>query len=180
MSKYFDLTDIKKIKPNPDNPRVIKDEAYQKLVKSIQDFPQMLELRPIVIDEAGVILGGNMRYRACIDAGMKTVPTVQANTLAEEQKKEFIIKDNLAFGDWDWSAFEEGWDKDQLKDWGLEITDFATDVDIDSFFEPRAVESTNSFKIVLEYTEEDYKKVVEAFSHRAGSREQIVAELLGI
>lgn len=120
MSKYFDLTDIKKIKPNPDNPRVIKDEAYQKLVKSIQDFPQMLELRPIVIDEAGVILGGNMRYRACIDAGMKKVPTVQADTLTEEQKREFIIKDNVGFGDWDWEALDN-WDEDELSDWGLNI-----------------------------------------------------------
>jgi len=128
MSKYFDLTDIKKIKPNPDNPRVIKDEAYQKLVKSIQDFPQMLELRPIVIDEAGVILGGNMRYRACIDAGMKKVPTVQASTLTEEQKREFVVKDNLPYGEWDWEALQ-GWGAESLSDWGLVLPMVAAEID---------------------------------------------------
>lgn len=121
MSKYFDLTDIKKIKPNPDNPRVIKNDAYKRLVKSIQDFPEMLELRPIVIDENGVILGGNMRYRACVDAGMKQVPTVQAETLTEEQKREFIIKDNVAFGDWNWSMLASEWDPAVLSEWNIDL-----------------------------------------------------------
>jgi ParB-like chromosome segregation protein Spo0J len=118
MIKYAQQTDVKKIKLNPDNPRVIKDDAYQRLVKSIQEFPEMLELRPIVIDENGVILGGNMRYKACIDAGLTKVPTVQASTLTEEQKREFVVKDNLPYGEWDWEALQ-GWDAELLNDWGL-------------------------------------------------------------
>lgn len=177
MSKYFDLTDIKKIKPNPDNPRVIKDEAYKKLVKSIQDFPQMLELRPIVIDEAGVILGGNMRYRACIDAGMKKVPTVQADTLTEEQKREFIIKDNVGFGDWDWEALGN-WDSVSLNEWGLNVPVF-NDVSLEEFFETNNVqEAKPSTKIVLEYTESDYAQVIAWFNQRSGTKEQIVFNLL--
>ena len=93
---------ITQIKPNPNNPRIIKDIKFKQLVKSIQDFPQMLELRPIVIDENNIVLGGNMRLKACQEAGLTEVPVVQAKDLSEEQKKEFIVKDNVGYGEWDW------------------------------------------------------------------------------
>ena len=86
---------IEEVKPNPINPRTITKEKFNKLVKSIQDFPQMLELRPMVVDENMEILGGNMRYKACIKAGLKEIPIIRAHNLTEEQKKEFIIKDNV-------------------------------------------------------------------------------------
>jgi 16S rRNA G966 N2-methylase RsmD len=119
---------INEIKPNPSNPRIIKDDKFKKLVKSIQDFPQMLELRPIVIDENNIVLGGNMRLKACIEAGLKDVPVKQAKELTEEQKKEFIIKDNVGFGDWSWDDLANNWDEQLLTEWGLDIPNFDANV----------------------------------------------------
>ena len=115
---------INEIKPNPNNPRIIKDDKFKKLVKSIQDFPQMLELRPIVIDENNIVLGGNMRLKACIEAGLKDVPVKQAKELTEEQKKEFIVKDNVGYGEWDWDDLANNWDAQELTEWGLDIPNF--------------------------------------------------------
>ena len=115
---------IKEIKPNPNNPRLIKDHKFKQLVKSIQDFPQMLELRPIVIDENNMVLGGNMRLKACIEAGLTDVPVIHANNLSEEKKKEFIVKDNVGYGEWDWDDLANNWDAQELTDWGLDIPNF--------------------------------------------------------
>jgi ParB-like chromosome segregation protein Spo0J len=115
---------INEIKPNPNNPRIIKDIKFKQLVKSIQDFPQMLELRPIVIDENNMVLGGNMRLKACIEAGMTDVPVIHANNLSEPQKKEFIVKDNVGYGEWDWDDLANNWDAQELTDWGLDIPNF--------------------------------------------------------
>lgn len=119
---------IAEIKPNPNNPRIIKDDKFKKLVKSIQDFPQMLELRPIVIDENNVVLGGNMRLKACIEAGLTDVPVKQAADLTEEQKKEFIVKDNVGYGEWDWDDLANNWDEELLTEWGLDIPNFEPEV----------------------------------------------------
>jgi DNA modification methylase len=119
---------INEIKPNPNNPRIIKDDKFKKLVKSIQDFPQMLELRPIVIDENNIVLGGNMRLKACIEAGLKDVPVKQAKELTEEQKKEFIVKDNVGFGEWDWDDLANNWNVEDLTEWGLDIPNFDVNV----------------------------------------------------
>lgn len=107
--------------PNPTNPRIIKDDKFKKLVKSIQEFPQMLELRPIVVDSNMVVLGGNMRLKACIAAGLKEVPIIIADQLTDAQKGEFIIKDNVGFGEWDWDLLANEWDVETLQDWGLEL-----------------------------------------------------------
>ena len=107
--------------PNPTNPRIIKDDKFKKLVKSIQEFPQMLELRPIVVDGNMVVLGGNMRLKACIAAGLKEVPIIVADQLTDAQKGEFIIKDNVGFGEWDWDLLANEWDVETLQDWGLEL-----------------------------------------------------------
>jgi len=115
---------INEIKPNPNNPRIIKDIKFKQLVKSIQDFPQMLELRPIVIDENNMVLGGNMRLKACIEAGLTDVPVIHANNLSEEKKKEFIIKDNVSFGSHDWSELANNWDVDLIQEWGLDLIGF--------------------------------------------------------
>jgi DNA modification methylase len=119
---------INEIKPNPNNPRIIKDDKFKKLVKSIQDFPQMLELRPIVIDENNIVLGGNMRLKACIEAGLKDVPVKQAKELTEQQKKEFIVKDNVGYGEWDWDDLANNWDVEDLTEWGLDIPNFDVNV----------------------------------------------------
>jgi ParB-like chromosome segregation protein Spo0J len=113
---------ITEIKSNPNNPRLIKDHKFKQLVKSIQDFPQMLELRPIVIDENNMVLGG---LKACLEAGLTDVPVIHANNLTEEQKKEFIIKDNISFGEHDFDILANEWNILELDEWGLDIPAFA-------------------------------------------------------
>ena len=113
--------DIALIKPNKNNPRVLRDDKFKKLKKSIQEFPEMLELREIIVDEDMVILGGNMRYKALKELGIKDVPVKIAKGLTEEQKKEFIIKDNVGFGEWDWDMLANEWDSVSLDDWGLDV-----------------------------------------------------------
>ena len=116
---------ISKVKANPNNPRIIKDDKFEKLVKSIKEFPKMLELRPIVVNEDMIVLGGNMRLKACKEAGLKEIPIIKASELTEEQQKEFIIKDNVGFGEWDWNDLANNWDADKLNEWGLDIPGFA-------------------------------------------------------
>jgi DNA modification methylase len=112
---------ISKVKGNPDNPRIIKNDKFKKLVKSIQEFPEMLKLRPIVVDEDFMVLGGNMRLKASKDAGLKEVWIEIAEGLTEEQKKEFIVKDNVGFGEWEWDMLANEWDSVQLAEWGLDV-----------------------------------------------------------
>lgn len=120
---------ISKIKSNPNNPRIIKDDKFLKLVNSIKEFPKMLELRPIIVNEDMIVLGGNMRLKACIEAGLKEVPIIQANELTEQQQKEFIIKDNVGFGEWDWDVLANEWDSEELTEWGLDVWQQAPEVD---------------------------------------------------
>jgi hypothetical protein len=135
---------VGKIKNNPNNPRVIKDYKFDKLVKSIKEFPKMLELRPIVVDENNVILGGNMRYKAAVKAGLTEVYAIQADELTEEQKKEFIIKDNSNFGEWDWDSLANDWEIEQLEQWGVEVPLFDK---IDSMEEEDELEIPQSVQL---------------------------------
>jgi len=112
---------ITEIQLNPHNPRIIKDAKFKKLVQSIKEFPEMLALRPIVIDENHIVLGGNMRLRACMEAGIEDVPVQIAQGLTEEQKREFIVKDNVGFGEWDWNQLANEWDVELLDHWGLDL-----------------------------------------------------------
>ena len=112
---------ISEVKTNPKNPRLIKDDKFRKLVKSIQDFPEMLELRPIVVDENNIVLGGNMRLKALKEAGFKEVTIVRAKGLTEQQKDEFIVKDNVGFGEWDWDMLANEWEVEKLEEWGLDL-----------------------------------------------------------
>ena len=117
------------IKLSPTNPRIIKDDKFNKLVKSIKEFPQMLEIRPIVVDDEGFVLGGNMRYKACKEAGLKEVYIIRANDLTEEQKKEFVIKDNASFGDWDWEILQNDWNLELIGDWGVDVFELPRELD---------------------------------------------------
>jgi ParB-like chromosome segregation protein Spo0J len=112
---------IDKITINPNNPRIIKDDKFKKLVKSIKDFPQMLAIRPIVVNGQMVVLGGNMRLKACIEAGLKEVPVIIAKDLTEAQQQEFLIKDNVSGGEWDWDMLANEWDENNLSDWGIDV-----------------------------------------------------------
>jgi hypothetical protein len=112
---------INTVKANPNNPRIIKDDKFAKLVKSITEFPQMLNLRPIVVNDDMVVLGGNMRLKACKEAGLKDIPIIKASELTEQQQKEFIVKDNVGYGEWDWDDLANNWDAEELTEWGLDV-----------------------------------------------------------
>jgi len=122
---------LSKLKGNPNNPRIIKDDKFKKLVKSINDFPKMMALRPIVVDENFIVQGGNMRLKALQEIGFKDIPdewVKQVSDLNEDEKKQFIIKDNVGFGEWDWDDLANNWDAEQLTEWGLDIPNFEAEV----------------------------------------------------
>ena len=173
--------DIKEVKTNPNNPRVLKDDKFKKLVASIKGFPKMLEIRPIVVNNDMIVLGGNMRLKACKEAGLKKVHIIKAEDLTDEQQREFIIKDNVGFGEWDWELLANEWDSQELNDWGLDVWQIPEDVDLDEFFEEDTSEQSDpTNKIVLEYSEEEYEKIVAKFDSMDGSKENIVWKLLGL
>ena len=121
---------LSEIKVNKSNPRIIKDDKFKKLIKSLEDFPKMMEFRPIVVNDDGMILGGNMRYRALLDLGYKEVPdnwVKKASDLTDDEKRRFIIVDNLSFGEHDWDALANEWDSEELEEWGLDVPDFGAD-----------------------------------------------------
>ena len=134
---------ISKVKPNDDNPRILKDDKFKKLVKSIREFPQMLKIRPIVVNDEMIVLGGNMRLRACQEAGLKKIPIIKANELTEKQQREFIIKDNVGFGEWDWDMLANEWEADDLNEWGLDTPDeWAVELEAeeDDYIEPQNIQ----------------------------------------
>ncbi len=174
---------LKDIKPNPNNPRVLRDDKFQKLKQSITEFPKMLSLRPMVIDENNVVLGGNMRLRALQELGFTDIDEAwvkRSSDLTEEEKKRFIIADNVAFGEWDWDTLANDWEVVDLEAWGLDIPQFNQDVNLDDFFEESNEQKEEKFKIILEYTEDDYNEVNEALKKHSGSKEQIIFKLLGL
>ena len=114
---------LSEVKLNPNNPRLIKDDKFKKLVQSIKDFPEMLNIRPIVVNQDMVILGGNMRYKACKEAGLKEIPIIITD-LSEDKQREFLIKDNTSGGEWDWEVLANEWDAEQLEGWGLDVPKF--------------------------------------------------------
>ena len=171
---------INEVLTNPNNPRTIKDDKFKKLVKSIKDFPQMLEKRAIVVDEAMMVLGGNMRLKACKDAGIKKVWVDVAEGWTEEQKKEFIVKDNVGFGEWDWDAIANEWEEEPLNDWGLDV--WTSDIDLEDFSEKNKEIDFNDLDknmiLKLNYSEDEYNKVKDALLKIAITPEQAVWLLL--
>jgi len=146
---------INDVIPNPDNPRVIKDDKFKKLVRSIREFPKMLLLRPIVVNKDMVVLGGNMRLRACREAGLQEIPIIIAEDLNEQQQREFIIKDNVGFGEWDWDDLANNWDENELKEWGLDFPKFEESIIEDD------LEEQSFVKISIEATNETYIELSE-------------------
>jgi uncharacterized phage-like protein YoqJ len=132
------IVSIDQIKPNPKNPRVIKDDKFLKLKKSIEDFPDMLNKRPLIAftdkDNKYVVLGGNMRLKASKELGLKELPIILADDWTEEQKAEFLIKDNVGFGDWDWSVLTTEWNVENLSEWGLDVPNFVDDLSNNSLY----------------------------------------------
>jgi hypothetical protein len=152
-----------KIKGNPRNPRIIKNDKYKKLVASIKEFPQMLEKRPIVVDEDMMVLGGNMRLKASKDAGLKEVWIDIAEGWTKEQKDEFVVKDNVNFGEWEWDMLANDWDSVQLADWGLDVWQNEDD------------EQNNDVNDISDNIAEEYRVEIELTSER--EQEQVFNEL---
>ena len=149
---------LKDIKPNPNNPRVLRDDKFQKLKQSITEFPKMLSLRPMVIDENNVVLGGNMRLRALQELGFTDVEEAwvkRSSDLTEDEKKRFIIADNVAFGEWDWDTLANDWDVVDLEAWGLEIPFYDEEVK-----QEESKEEDDFKTLELNFNAFDYKNVV--------------------
>jgi ParB-like chromosome segregation protein Spo0J len=158
---------ISNVKNNPNNPRVIKDDKFEKLVRSIKEFPKMLEIRPIVVNDDMIVLGGNMRLKACKEAGLKEVPIIKASDLTEDEQRQFIIKDNVSGGEWDWEQLASEWDAEKLDEWGLDVPEFTADVDYsildDEDVEDQLNDMTNGVKkaIQIEFEAEHYEEAYE-------------------
>lgn len=149
---------IADIKPNPDNPRTIKDDNFKKLVQSIKDFPEMLDARPLVLNKENVILGGNMRFKAAKEAGLKELP-VKIVDWSEDKQKEFIIKDNVSGGEWDWDTLANEWDTDQLELWGVDVFKPQNFNENDDWSEIDDFEtSDNSLKLVIQFETEEARQ----------------------
>jgi hypothetical protein len=154
--------EINKLKPNPKNPRTINKSKFERLKKSLSEFPKMLELRPIVVDENFVVLGGNMRLKALRELGIKEAFYIQEKELTEEQKNQFIIKDNASFGDWDWDILANEWETKELKEWGVDVwqpeEELEKQIDEDKFASEIDTYINAQIKqIVLYYNSEEYE-----------------------
>jgi ParB-like chromosome segregation protein Spo0J len=153
------IVKISEVKPNPKNPRLIKDDKFKKLVKSIQEFPDMLNKRPLIVftdtDGKYVVLGGNMRLKALNELKFKEIPVIVADEWTEEQKAEFLIKDNVGFGEWDWDSLANEWDAENLDEWGLDVPKIQDYEEI----EPSGYDLTQKWFLHIEFeNEEDCEK----------------------
>jgi len=176
---------ISKVKGNPSNPRIIKNDKFKKLVKSLKEFPEMLKLRPIVVDEDMIVLGGNMRLKASKEAGLSEVWIDVAEGLTEDQKKEFIVKDNVGFGEWDWDILANEWNVLELLDWGVNVptvknTELLSKLEYKSmYYEPENIPNINLSDCInlKKYNEKiqaldefdltkDQKEVLKMFAYR--------------
>jgi len=167
MKESIKSVKIGTIKPNPTNPRTIKDGKFKQLVESIKKFPEMLTLRPIVVNKDMVVLGGNMRLKACKEAVLTDVPIIIASDFTEEQQREFTIKDNVGYGERDWDELANNWETSDLKDWGLDIPNFNIDDDsepvIDKDLLGNALDrylNNNIKQIVLYFENEHFEKTM--------------------
>ena len=159
------------LKANPNNPRIIKDDKFNKLVKSIQDFPEMMEKRPIVVvtDVDGKMypLGGNMRLKALQELKYKEIPEnwiTKADEWTEEKRREFVIKDNVGFGEWDFEMLANEWDVEQLEEWGFDVPNFDIDNEIDSKDLSSTIDNLYRIEIICkdeEHQENTYNKLIE-------------------
>lgn len=156
---------IDQIKSNDKNPRIISDDKLRKLVKSIREFPEMMEIRPIVIDEKNIVIGGNQRFKAAQMLGMTEVPVIKVESLTEEEKKQFVIKDNVNHGEWDWDMLVSDFNLDSLKDWGQDVPNFnfAEEPEIDMNIMGEKLQryvDAQIKRITLFYQNEQYKQVL--------------------
>ena len=174
---------IKKVKiteviSNPNNPRLIKDDKFKKLVKSIQDFPDMLNFRPIVVNQDMVVLGGNMRLKAIREAGIKEI-NIEIVDWSEDKQKEFIIKDNASFGEWDWSDLANNWDSEELTDWGVDIIGFSNVQDLGEDFSLPNGDKSPFQQMTFTLADEQAEQIKNAIEEIKSTEEYKYAETMG-
>lgn len=174
----IEVVKIGAVKLNEANPRTITDERFAKLVKSIKEFPEMLNIRPIVVDANMTVLGGNMRMRACMEAGLERIPIIKAADLTDEQQQRFIIADNVAFGEWDFDALANEWDTEQLAEWGLNVSTFSTDEFTNKNKEVNVDDYADECTITLKFTSEDYEQVKTGLHEISDKPETAILKLL--
>lgn len=188
------IVKINEVKPNPKNPRVIKDDKFKKLVKSIHDFPDMLNKRPLIVftdvDSKYVVLGGNMRLKALKELNYKEVPVIIADEWTEEQKAEFLIKDNVGFGEWEWGSLANEWDTEKLEEWGLNVPLFNDDMTNNEDYEGLdQLSKLDKFlnaelkRMFLVYDNETFENVVNWFNNQQDKYElenhsQVILKLM--
>jgi hypothetical protein len=169
---------INTVKANPNNPRIIKDDKFAKLVKSIKDFPDMLNVRPIVVNKDMVVLGGNMRLKAIKEAGYKEV-AIEIVDWTEQQQKEFIVKDNVGYGEWDWSDLANNWDSEQLEEWGLDIPGFSDVEDLGENFSLPDGDKAPFQQMTFTLADEQATQIKNAIDEIKGTEEYKYAETMG-
>ena len=178
---------LSNIKANPSNPRVIKDDRFQKLVKSISEFPKMMELRPMVINDDNVVLGGNMRLKALKELKYKEIPdswVKRAEDLTDEEQRRFIIADNVGFGEHDWETLKAEWDIDELSGWGVDVPEWGVDVPYneqdysDKNKEIDTDDFSDKMKMTFEFSSEEYSFVQTQLSYLSASKEESILKVL--
>jgi ParB-like chromosome segregation protein Spo0J len=170
---------INQIKSNPNNPRLIKDDKFYKLVKSLEENPDFCNVRPVVCNTDMIVLGGNMRLKAAKELGWKEIPC-EIVDWSEEKQRAFTIKDNVGYGEWDWDMLANEWDAEQLNEWGLDVPKFTEPVDYSNKNEEIDIDALDTEMIIkLKYTEDEYQLVREQLSKIAATPEQAVWKLLG-
>ena len=170
---------LSEVKLNPNNPRIIKDDKFKKLVQSIKDFPEMLNIRPIVVNKDMIILGGNMRYKACKEAGLKEIPIIITD-LSEDKQREFLIKDNTSGGEWDWEVLANEWDNKKLEEWGLDLVGF--DINGEEFGEDFSLKDGDKSpfqQITFTLADEQAEQVKNAIADIKATDEYKYCETLG-
>ena len=179
---------LNKVKPNPDNPRFIRDTEYEKLVKSITESSWMLFLRPIIVNDDMTVLGGNMRLRACKEAGLKEAPVVKASELTAKQQREFIIKDNVSFGEWNYDTLANEWHEDETDDWGLTLPidfnqdEFENDIQGDESGNTKTLDSVKFKKYMIYITKEEedlFQKAIDKHLLEYGVLTGLINNILG-
>ena len=194
MISQMKLVKITEVKTNAKNPRIIKDDKFRKLVKSIEEFPDMLNKRPLIVftdvDNKYVVLGGNMRLKACKEIGLKEIPVIVADEWTEEQKAEFLVKDNVGFGEWDWDMLANEWDTEKLTDWGLGLPIFNDDLTNNTSYEgldqlSKLDKFLNSElkRMFLVYDNETFENVINWFNelqqkHELENHSQVILKLM--
>jgi hypothetical protein len=161
----MEVVKIDSIRKNPENPRIIRDDKFKKLVKSLNEFPEMMNIRPVVVNKAGVILGGNMRYEAAKVAGWQEIP-VEVVELSPEKEREFVIKDNVSGGEWDFDALANGWGVEELTDWGVDVPDGGLG-EVDNPFSDTGIDPQQKYGVIIE-------------CESAGNQESVFNDLTGM